>query len=667
VWESITKIWVAAILLCAIVSVSVSSIVNQGNEQALKSAERDLSSLTALTAEHANRVLRNGDQVIKFVIDRYLDVGNKLNLVELTNSGVIDSEIFNQVGIINAQGIYAFSNKANAEKMDLSDREHFKVHLQSNDAGLFISKPVIGRASGLWSVQLTRRINLKNGEFGGVVVVSLDPRYFTNFYSKLNTGRKSTIGLYGIDGATRARVMGGKADFLADASRAEFVKRISLGELVGTYRAVSIVDKEDRIYFYRQISNSKLVATAGLSVDEVMEAVLQSAVVMYWQAGALILLILMFATAISRYLIKIRRHEAKLQASNEQLASISMLSPDGVVTFDKSKRVIFVNHAFIQMMELKADFEVAGMHEAEFSEWMRACCSKDKSFIGVAQMRARKISNSNDGRELIKIECNSGKILHVELRITDTFKSSQILYLRNVTHEVEVDEIKTEFLTTAAHELRTPMASIMGFSELLLDDQDESTREEFLGIIHTQCSAMAAILDEFLDLARIEERRDQDFDYEYIDLSGFCREIVKSLAVPSGRNVPEIDVPEQLIQVLVDVGKLRRSILNVLTNAYKYSPKGGRVKVKLELKSNSDLNEEICIAVIDEGLGMRPDVLARVFERFYRADTSGKIPGTGLGMSLVKEVIQLHGGRVDIESVFGQGTIVRIYLPLLKR
>jgi len=132
VWESITKIWVAAILLCAIVSVSVSSIVNQGNEQALKSAERDLSSLTGLTAEHANRVLRNGDQVIKFVIDRYLDVGNKLNLVELTNSGVIDSEIFNQVGIINAQGIYAFSNKANAEKMDLSDREHFKVHLQSN-------------------------------------------------------------------------------------------------------------------------------------------------------------------------------------------------------------------------------------------------------------------------------------------------------------------------------------------------------------------------------------------------------------------------------------------------------------------------------------------------------------------------------------------------------
>jgi signal transduction histidine kinase len=227
-----------------------------------------------------------------------------------------------------------------------------------------------------------------------------------------------------------------------------------------------------------------------------------------------------------------------------------------------------------------------------------------------------------------------------------------------------VDEIKTEFLTTAAHELRTPMASIMGFSELLLDDQDESTRKEFLGIIHAQCSAMAAILDEFLDLARIEERRDQDFEYQYNDLKGLCLEIIKSLAVPSGRMAPEVDVPVQSLHVLVDVGKLRRAILNVLTNAYKYSPNGGRIQFKLELQSHKDQKQEICIVVIDEGIGMRPDELARVFERFYRADTSGKIPGTGLGMSLVKEVVQLHGGRVDIESEFGRGTTVRLYLPL---
>jgi hypothetical protein len=99
--------------------------------------------------------------------------------------------------VIDAQGIYILSNKPMKGRLDLSDRTHFRVHAHSNDEGLFISQPVMGRATGLWSIQLTRRINKPNGEFGGVVVISIDPGYFTRFYSELNLGPGGLTALYG--------------------------------------------------------------------------------------------------------------------------------------------------------------------------------------------------------------------------------------------------------------------------------------------------------------------------------------------------------------------------------------------------------------------------------------------------------------------------------------
>jgi hypothetical protein len=112
---------------------------------------------------------------------------------------------FNQVGIIDAKGIYVLANLPTTGKLDLSDREHFKVHVATNTGELFVSKPVLGRASGKWSIQLTRRITRANGEFAGVVVVSIDPGYFTRFYKELNLGSEGLAALYGLDGVARAQ------------------------------------------------------------------------------------------------------------------------------------------------------------------------------------------------------------------------------------------------------------------------------------------------------------------------------------------------------------------------------------------------------------------------------------------------------------------------------
>jgi signal transduction histidine kinase len=237
---------------------------------------------------------------------------------------------------------------------------------------------------------------------------------------------------------------------------------------------------------------------------------------------------------------------------------------------------------------------------------------------------------------------------------------SQILFFRDVTHETEVDRMKSEFLSHAAHELRTPMASIFGFTELLRTrSYSETRRQHMLDVIHRQSLLMTDIIDELLDLVRIENRRGMDFELVPLDASALVHEVVAGFAVPPGRQHVAMHLPDQPCHVRADVGKLQQAVRNILSNAYKYSPDGGEVQVDVLL----DASRRVGVRVTDHGLGMTPEQTERVCERFFRADKSGKIPGTGLGMSIVKEIIELHGGEMAIHSQPGVGTAVTLWLP----
>jgi signal transduction histidine kinase len=240
---------------------------------------------------------------------------------------------------------------------------------------------------------------------------------------------------------------------------------------------------------------------------------------------------------------------------------------------------------------------------------------------------------------------------------------SKILYFRDVTREKELERMKSEFLSTAAHELRTPMASIYGFAEVLLGEEfDVDTRRELLTIIYTQSELMSSILNELLDLARIEARRGKDFVIEEVNLLEVAASTVAGFKVPDQREPPQSVVPVTAFFVNADRSKLRQALSNLISNAYKYSPNGGSVTIRYR-KDMESKPPMIGIEVQDEGIGMTPEQVLRVCERFYRADTSGKIPGTGLGMSIVKEIVEFLHGRIDIKSALHQGTTVTIWLP----
>jgi signal transduction histidine kinase len=185
-----------------------------------------------------------------------------------------------------------------------------------------------------------------------------------------------------------------------------------------------------------------------------------------------------------------------------------------------------------------------------------------------------------------------------------------------------------------------------------------------LGIIYRQSGLMASILNELLDLSRIEARRGKDFVFENVSVQDLVCEVVREFKLPAGRSAPILMAADTPLTVLADHKKAQQAILNILSNAYKYSPAGGDVHIELvESPQNGDIPPRVGIRISDHGIGMTQEQLGRVFERFYRADASGKIPGTGLGMSIVHEIVECHGGTVKLSSEYGVGTTVTVWLP----
>ena len=351
---------------------------------------------------------------------------------------------------------------------------------------------------------------------------------------------------------------------------------------------------------------------------------------------------------------------ASLRERGEQLATIFALSPDGFVSFDAAHITRYISPAFARLAGLAAGAGL-GLSEAELMQQLTANCESNAlqpEFSALRQGKLR-VELERPTRRVLELTLHEGGQRHGQ-------NVSQLLHLSDVTHQVEVEQMKSEFLSTAAHELRTPMASIYGFTELLMTREVSPEKQKLmLARIYRQCEAMIAILNELLDLARIEARRGKDFELERCELNALVDELAQDYVPPEQRGAPTVSFGLPQVQVHVDRKKLQQVLRNLLSNAYKYSPSGGAVAIRVFADPAAD-SKVVCIEVQDQGIGMTAEELSHVSERFYRADKSGTVLGTGLGMSIVKEIVELLGGQMSLRSEPGQGTTVRLSLPRLE-
>jgi signal transduction histidine kinase len=243
---------------------------------------------------------------------------------------------------------------------------------------------------------------------------------------------------------------------------------------------------------------------------------------------------------------------------------------------------------------------------------------------------------------------------------------ARILYFRDITYETEVDRMKSEFITTAAHELRTPLSSIYGYAEILHTfPLTEQQQKNYQDIIYKQAKVMTNILKELLDLATLEARGEQELTLERISAQTVINNALANFTLPEQRSAPELSLPTTDILLYGDQEKLSQAIHNVLANAYKYSSASSPVTLTLHIATPENLHyaNQLGISITDQGIGMTTEEVNRVCERFYRADASGTVLGIGLGMSIVQSIILLHKGALSISSEPAKGTTVTLWLP----
>jgi len=239
-------------------------------------------------------------------------------------------------------------------------------------------------------------------------------------------------------------------------------------------------------------------------------------------------------------------------------------------------------------------------------------------------------------------------------------KTGTIFMYRDITKEYEVDEMKSELVSTVSHELRTPLSSVLGFTEMLLmRDLKPEKQKKYLETIFKEAKRLTNLINDFLDVQRIESGK-QEYEMTEVNLNEIIMEVIDTFKHEINHPI-YLEDSASLTSVLADKERLIQLLTNIISNAVKFSPEGGKVAVKI-----NNRNEKIVVSIKDEGIGIPETDLSTIFTKFKRVDNSAskKIGGTGLGLAISKGIIEAHHGEIWIDSKENAGTTVSFSLPI---
>jgi signal transduction histidine kinase len=241
----------------------------------------------------------------------------------------------------------------------------------------------------------------------------------------------------------------------------------------------------------------------------------------------------------------------------------------------------------------------------------------------------------------------------------DGRRIGRLVVLRDVTRERQAERLKSDLMATVSHELRTPLASVLGYAELLRTRElAPAMRDEILTTVHSEAKRLSSLIDDFLDLQTIEQDR-LVLARESFSVHELLAEQVRTFSGQSGEHAVELATAPNGATAQGDRARIAQVVANLLSNAIKYSPAGGDVRVEVERRPG-----EVLVAVSDQGVGIPAAEQSHVFEKFFRVQrTDLRVGGTGLGLALAHEIVVAHGGRMEFESVEGQGSRFWFTLP----
>ncbi|HYL05999.1 MAG TPA: ATP-binding protein, partial [Thermoanaerobaculia bacterium] len=342
---------------------------------------------------------------------------------------------------------------------------------------------------------------------------------------------------------------------------------------------------------------------------------------------------------------------AAVRSERDHLQSILASMSEGVLVVGPDGRVSSVNPAFRRLFDLTG--EVSGKPLLELSR---------QPELGRVIAEALRQGGPQSGQ--IELSVPERRTLLLASAALAGGERGAVVVARDTTELTRVADMRRDFVANVSHELKTPLAAIRGYAETLRDGaiEEVETARRFTERLLWQCRRLQALLDDLLTLSRLESIGQTVAQRETVDLSALAQRAVEMLAAAARERRIRLEVSEQpLPRIKGDADGLERLLVNLLDNAIKYNRPGGEVQLRLAAADG-----KVMIAVSDTGIGIPPEALGRIFERFYRVDKgrAREEGGTGLGLAIVKHLAQSHGGHVEVESRMGRGTTFRVFLPL---
>lgn len=346
---------------------------------------------------------------------------------------------------------------------------------------------------------------------------------------------------------------------------------------------------------------------------------------------------------------ELRENLKEVNRQKRQIETILLHMTDGIIAFDIEGNIMHINPAATELLNLT---ENENTFDKIFS----------KLNIDINLEKTIYLENWTSSEQRVQVEDKYLNIFFASFKDEQEIAAGVIAVIQDITEHVKLDNMRKEFVADVSHELKTPITSIMGYADTLLEcEYDKETQDKFLKVIASEARRMAKLVTDLLILSRYDNNKvkKEITEFDLGDLVKKCQEKLQLEINKKGHEV-ECFVTANVPPVKADKDGIERVVLNIMTNSIKYTPENGNIKIYVGFVYN-----DAYIKIIDNGIGIPEEDLNRIFERFYRVDKARtrEMGGTGLGLSIAKEILDQNKGSIDIKSEKGKGTEVVIRIP----
>ena len=417
--------------------------------------------------------------------------------------------------------------------------------------------------------------------------------------------------------------------------------------------------------FYLSMIKEIIQMSNGNVVDIINQADIikkQTEISILVAIGVLIIFALIISKVLSKYVIypknkfiksdektELKDKLSEVSTKKNQIETILLHMTDGIIAFNMSGEIILINPAAKKFLSISPE-------DNTFNDIFK------KFEIDINMEKIIYLESWTSTEKRFQVDDRYVKVFFAPFKNEEDRPDGVIAVIQDITEHVKLDNMQKELVADVSHELKTPITSIMGYADTLLEGgYDEETQQKFLNVIASESRRMARLVTDLLTLSRYDSNKKKT-QKEAFDLGELVKKCQEKLAIEIKKKNHTVNcfVTADVPLVYADKDDIERVVLNIMTNSIKYTQDGGEIKIYVGFVYN-----DAYIKIFDNGIGIPEDDLSRIFERFYRVDKARtrEMGGTGLGLSIAKEILDKNGGSIDIKSKVGKGTEVVIRIP----